>query len=1529
MSLDNMPTVGGVKIEIVGDYAPFLADLEKAKRSQITFVIEVDKTKQAFKAAEDAANQQARSFKRNADENQKATRQMSGEMEEMVEAINRVRKADEEAAKASKKASQDQVRATKDVEQALKQQEQTTQQVGKTAKEVAREQREAERQKKQAAIEMQKELRAEQEILTNVGTAGVAAFALIAFAIGQAIATLAQYDQQLANLRSVTKVTAEQLQQVKDAAETVGPAYGQLPATVAEATTEFVKAGVDLNRLANGEIKDAMSLMVAGELEVGDAAAYASGALNTYKQEQLSLKKVADVAAGAANASATSVREMIYANQALGPVAEMANQKFEDVNATLAVFANNNLRGSDAGTSLKTSLLMLVKPTDEAARTMKALGLEFFDSQGKMKSLADIAEMLKTKLAGYNDRAKEMILATLVGQDGIRAMGILAKEGAAGIEEMKKQMSQVTAEETAKTKLDSINGSLKILRAEAAVAGAKFAETFVPAFTAVTGALTELLHGYNQLDDGTRAFINTTIGVTGAVAGTIGVLALTTVAFTKLTAAVRTSSLAMTLLERHPLILALSAVIGVVAAVASHYTNAAQAAKELAEAQSELNQRMEEARTTTDSQRYQELRQEAQQIEELGRQYESLKRQRDALQEKTVLKNGVDYREMDKAREELEKVNVQLDEHIKKMGAAGVTVENWQRSLGEFNRKLAENHKGILEATRAEVEGLIVKRDSINEINSLTAEYQRSAAATADNSEAVQEHNSLVDKLRSLIPGLVVAIDSHGKVTIQNTELIKNKVTVLESEINAQKQGVIATLESEKAKLDIEAKSIEQRIKNYQTLTEARAAMERGDMSETEWYYETQGRTNAEKELANNRVLAGEFSEYMRKIQDGSALARPNVSSGTKDFTIPEKEKAPKKGKSAEELEREADQARRESYDRDMAYSKRLLDTGEIDQLKYVKRLRDIRGSYFDWLKKNTEELYQLDSTISKTEADAAFKRVEDRKKLWEDQGRSAQEIAQMEVESYTWIAGQETFLADDRRRAEEALQAAKKELRGSTFQVSLDWIEQEEQAMKDAGKSELDIVKMKYDAWNRINSRKGQGIYNIEDEKRATSELANAYRELVDVLANDLRRARELDAKLSIEAAEQEAKAAEKAMEKRHRAEEKEIEDRIKALDRQAEAEKSIADQQERQREIAELEATRARIAAVLDHEIIMMENGKLVKKLVADQEKLDEIDKQLADKRKEAAQKERDDHLRAERQKLQDELDAKRAANETELQELREKNEQKLAALRTWWETQLSEEKINSDFREAINRDGMKNVLENIKTYLGSVETEYQATQDRIMRLGGLIPPSAGQIGSGPTTTTDEAPYSAGKGTEIDLAKEQMRRNSEAWARTTDPAERDRLHRENVRIGTGIGGQYDDSSGRWTFPSFPDGGIMPEPGHPKTVDGDHALAWLKPGELVLNQPQQTRLFQLFGALLSFDRMERQMAAALSYQPPTITQSTVISGGSRRNAPLIGELHVHSNATDPKAVAREIMPQVERFVDRKLDEDIFGMPTT
>ena len=190
-------------------------------------------------------------------------------------------------------------------------------------------------------------------------------------AIKSTVSKAAEFEAKMSNIKAVTGESAETMKKFNDAAIKAGADTAFSAAEAADAIGELAKAGVSTKDILNGGLTASLNLATAGELDLKEAAEITSTALNAFKRDGMTATQAANQLAGAANASATDVHELKYGLSMVAPVASGLGLSFRDTTNALAVFAQNGLKGSDAGTSLKTMLMNLQPQTDKQANLMR------------------------------------------------------------------------------------------------------------------------------------------------------------------------------------------------------------------------------------------------------------------------------------------------------------------------------------------------------------------------------------------------------------------------------------------------------------------------------------------------------------------------------------------------------------------------------------------------------------------------------------------------------------------------------------------------------------------------------------------------------------------------------------------------------------------------------------------------------------------------------------------------------------------------------------------------------------------------------------------------------------------------------------------------------------------------------------------------------------------------------------------------------------------------------------------------------
>jgi TP901 family phage tail tape measure protein len=262
-------------------------------------------------------------------------------------------------------------------------------------------------------------------------------------------------------MQVVSGATAEQMQALSDTALQLGADTSFSAGEAAEGMLELSKAGMDTEAVLDS-IGGTLSLAAAGEMSVAQAAETSANVLNTFGLEASEAGRVADLLAAAANSSSVEVTDMATAMQMSGAVFAANKVPVEDLSTAIALLGNNGIKGSDAGTSLKTMLMRLTAPTDEAAGAMNALGIEVYNADGSMRTFENIVGQLESATEDLTDEQRNQALTTIMGADAIRAANILIREGSTAYAEMKDQVTQAgAAQEVADAKLKGLAGAIE------------------------------------------------------------------------------------------------------------------------------------------------------------------------------------------------------------------------------------------------------------------------------------------------------------------------------------------------------------------------------------------------------------------------------------------------------------------------------------------------------------------------------------------------------------------------------------------------------------------------------------------------------------------------------------------------------------------------------------------------------------------------------------------------------------------------------------------------------------------------------------------------------------------------------------------------------------------------------------------------------------------------------------------------------------------------------------------------------------
>ena len=310
------------------------------------------------------------------------------------------------------------------------------------------------------------------------------------------------FQSTINNLGAVTGSTGAALATVSAKARALGNDI-DLPAAsasdAAQAMLELAKGGLTVKQSMDAA-KGTLTLAAAAQISGADAATIQSAALNTFGLSADKAGHVADVLANTANAASGEITDFAQGLAQSGSVAAGFGISLDDTATVLGLFANNGIKGSDAGTSFKTMLTQLAAPTNQAKQAMETLGLSVYDANGNFVGAEALTEQL-AKAQGHLTQAQfNSAAATVFGTDAIRGANILAKEGTAGYDSMAAAVTKAGgAQQVASAQTKGLKGALGLVKNAIQDVQLNAFDTMGPALEAGTRKLAAAIPGIAEV----------------------------------------------------------------------------------------------------------------------------------------------------------------------------------------------------------------------------------------------------------------------------------------------------------------------------------------------------------------------------------------------------------------------------------------------------------------------------------------------------------------------------------------------------------------------------------------------------------------------------------------------------------------------------------------------------------------------------------------------------------------------------------------------------------------------------------------------------------------------------------------------------------------------------------------------------------------------------------------------------------------------------------------------------------------------
>lgn len=331
-----------------------------------------------------------------------------------------------------------------------------------------------------------------------VKTTGVITAAGTAFYKGF-ITPAAGLQEQMSTVKAISGASIEEMTTLNNVAKEMGATTKFTAIEAGKALEYMAMAGWKTDEMVSG-LPGIMNLAAASGEDLGSVSDIVTDALTAFGLSAGDAGHFADVLAQASSNANTDVAMMGATFQKVAPVAGALGYSVEDMSLGIGLMANASIKAEVAGTSLKTALSNMAKPTKQMQAYMDKYNISLTKSDGTMKTFEEVIENLRGSLGGLSESEQVAAASAIFGKESFAGMLAIVNASEKDFEKVSNAVNNATgaAERMANVKLDNLNGDITLAKSAWDGVATSIGELFLPNMRSAVQGITEFLNKANE-----------------------------------------------------------------------------------------------------------------------------------------------------------------------------------------------------------------------------------------------------------------------------------------------------------------------------------------------------------------------------------------------------------------------------------------------------------------------------------------------------------------------------------------------------------------------------------------------------------------------------------------------------------------------------------------------------------------------------------------------------------------------------------------------------------------------------------------------------------------------------------------------------------------------------------------------------------------------------------------------------------------------------------------------------------------------
>lgn len=327
----------------------------------------------------------------------------------------------------------------------------------------------------------------------------------------------ATFEESMSKVQALSGATGEEFQALEDMARKMGETTQFSASECADALGYMALAGWDTQEMIDG-LPGVLDLAAAAQMDLAQASDIVTDYLSAFSLGASDAAHVSDLMAYAQANSHLSVEQLADGFKNCAANANAYGYTIEETTGVLAMFANQGLKGGEAGTAFNAILRDMTTQMEDGCIKIGETSVAIVDAYGNFRDMSDIVNDVSAATDGMSESEKANALQTTFTADSIKGMNLLLAAGGDELANFTGQLGECdgAAKDMASTMNDNAKGDLKQLGSAIEGAAISIGKIFAPTVRDIIQKITDLVRKFNGLDDGTKKTIAAFAGVAAA-----------------------------------------------------------------------------------------------------------------------------------------------------------------------------------------------------------------------------------------------------------------------------------------------------------------------------------------------------------------------------------------------------------------------------------------------------------------------------------------------------------------------------------------------------------------------------------------------------------------------------------------------------------------------------------------------------------------------------------------------------------------------------------------------------------------------------------------------------------------------------------------------------------------------------------------------------------------------------------------------------------------------------------------------------